>query len=145
VRKILWIGLLNLGLLLSSGLTANAASSESSKPSVTWNCKLSRILDHRGMVVFFNPGAKMSWYGKEGFYKFYDMTDKTKSLADNLIGSGKVLGEDKKMNSSSIYLGRKFQNFLHATQLNLMVVVSDLKKQTSQASCAWTGTAASGV
>jgi len=145
VKKVLAVGILGFALLFPYGPSASAASSNISKPTVVWKCKLSRILDHRGMVVFFNPTATVSWYGKKGFYKFYDTTDKTKPLTENLIGNGVVLGADKKVNSASIYLGRKFQDFLSAKHLSLLVVVSDLKNETSQASCEWNGPAASGL
>lgn len=145
MRKLLAVATINFTLMFSLAVPALAAKPDSVKPSVIWECTLSRILDHQGTVVFFKPKAMMTWYGKRGFYKFYDISDKTKSLADNLIGKGVVIGDEKKVNSSSLYLNRKYHNFLKAKHLKLLVVVSDEKNQSAKVSCEWNGPAASGL
>ena len=145
VRKVLAIVAINFTLVYSLAVPAMAAKPVSIKPSVTWECTLSRILDHQGTVVYFKPKAAMTWYGKKGFYKFYDISNETKSLADNLIGKGVVIGDEKKVNSGSIYLNRKYYNFLKAKHLKLLVVVSDEKNQSAKVSCEWNGPAASGL
>jgi hypothetical protein len=137
MRKALATTLLITLLSTSFGPAAVAASSSNPIPSVQWKCRLSRLLDHRGLVVFFSPSAKMSWFGKEGFYKFYDTSDKTKSLTDSMLGRGTVKGDDKKLNTSSIYLNWKFRNLIDPKSLSVLVVVTDLKNQTSQTSCTW--------
>ncbi len=145
VRKLIVVSAISCALAFPLAVPAMAANSDFVKPTVSWQCNLSRILDHQGTVVFFKPKAVMSWYGKKGFYKFYDISDETKSIGENLIGKGVVQGEDKKVNSSSIYLNRKYHNFLKATHLKLLVVVSDVKNQTARTSCEWNGPAASGL
>ena len=145
MRKSLALAVVSTALVYSLLPTARAASTDSPKPIVTWGCTLTRQIDHQGMYLFFHPQAKVKWQGKKITYKFYNTTDKTMSLADDLIGQGTVSATGKGLNAASLYLSRKFRKFEDAKYLNLRVVVTDLEKQTGVAQCVWNGRSAAGL
>ena len=139
-----WRAILSLVLVLGSSSVVPESMAGSLKPKITWDCKLMRLQDDQGTFVYFDPRARIQWYGRTLRYEmlYWETRDTRKSQAGRIYG--KVTGGSGGKNLISLDLSHDFRVGYENEYKKTSLVVTDNAGRKSQTVCVWDGPVANG-
>lgn len=122
-----------------------SASAVGITPKVQWDCSLMRLQDDQGDFVFFDPRARVTWYGKKLSYKVLYWASKDTRLSQAGQTYGTVTANRSGWNQSNLDVSHKFYYYENTTEYKKIVltVTTETGKKSSQ-SCIWDGPVANG-
>lgn len=125
--------------------TLVAAPATAASPQVDWDCKLFRVQDSTGIVVYFDPRAEATWSGKKLKYNMWSWSsrDTRKSQAGKKYGT--ITSNSTGWNRADLDLSTAFYYGGAESQYKKIVLkVTDSSGRSHRAQCIWKGPVAAG-
>ena len=140
VKTVAFCAAITLAML---SVAPNSAAT-SLKPKIAWDCQLMRLQDDQGTFVYFDPRAKIQWYGRSLRYEmlYWSTRDTRKSQAGRIYG--KVTGGTGGRNLTSLDLSHDFRFGYDSEYKKVSLAVTDNAGRTSRTVCVWDGPVANG-
>ena len=133
-----------LALILFLLISTTPANAALPSPKITWDCQLMRFNDGEGEIVFFDPRARVTWYGKTLKYQALYWTSKDTRLSQAAQRYGTVTANSKGKNFSNLDVSHKFDYGNESEYKKIQLTVTDPLGKKSKQVCTWDGPVANG-
>jgi len=125
--------------------TVVAAPATAANPQVDWDCKLFRLQDPTGIVVYFDPRAEVTWSGKKLKYSMWSWSsrDTRKSQAGKKYGT--ITSSSSGSNRADLDLSTAFYyGEAESEYKKILLKITDSAGRSHRAQCIWKGPVAAG-